>query len=350
MILMVSLVTAMARNYYHFFDHDIWDEKKASQYFCGLSDLDRRKEYVRTVYEIVLGSDRVKEPVKILITETNGNKEQAALLYNRRHRKEEGFKKSSESSINNMVFYIGTKVADTFMIQDENYRPVMTPFDRVLMNDEISTEEWNQMDDMLERFGNTFYKSEFDKHLFLYLPLTETVSTCSDENFYDFLNLITPYFLHQRGAAEHRVKEYTEEIGYLRFLYSPYSKLTRKDKDRKAIVDRLLSKEDYIKVTKDMDARAEEIKKLREQLKEAERQLQEEKAGNPENSCRNLTNSFLIHVGSIIIGTYYQERLTGQKGLLKGRISKINQMVRELGYDHLMAEYPDVPYAEMKSK
>ena len=84
---MVSLVTAMARNYYHFFDHDIWDEKKASQYFCGLSDLDRRKEYVRTVYEIVLGSDRVKEPVKILITETSGNKEQAALLYNRRHRR-----------------------------------------------------------------------------------------------------------------------------------------------------------------------------------------------------------------------------------------------------------------------
>ena len=203
---MLSLITTLSRNYNRFFVNNIWSDEKANDYLEGISEIERRKNYLKSVYDIILSSDKVKDPVKLMITKTNGNKAEAASLYNRKYKDTEGFKKTNESNINSMVYYITTKVNELFMVRDNEGNAIMTPFDRVLKNDEISDSEWDELDNMIEDLSNSFYKSDFDKKIMVRLPAADLVRTCSDHKFNDFIDMITPYFMNQKGATEHKIK------------------------------------------------------------------------------------------------------------------------------------------------
>ena len=347
---MLSLITTLSRNYNRFFVNNIWSDEKANDYLEGISEIERRKNYLKSVYDIILSSDKVKVPVKLMITKTNGNKAEAASLYNRKYKDTEGFKKTNESNINSMVYYITTKVNELFMVRDNEGNAIMTPFDRVLKNDEISDSEWDELDNMIEDLSNSFYKSDFDKKIMVRLPAADLVRTCSDHKFNDFIDMITPYFMNQKGATEHKIKEYMPEVGYLRYLYSSYAKLSKKDKERKDRVDAMLSREDYIETSKQIDERADLVKELQKQVKDITKQINKIKTEIPENNCPNMTNDFLIHVGSLIMKSYYEHIKTGNWDSLKEQLRLIDKLVEEIGDDKVLKEYHDIPYSEDSTK
>ena len=75
------------------------------------------------------------------------------------------------------------------MVRDNEGNAIMTPFDRVLKNDEISDSEWDELDNMIEDLSNSFYKSDFDKKIMVRLPAADLVRTCSDHKFNDFIDM-----------------------------------------------------------------------------------------------------------------------------------------------------------------
>lgn len=223
-----------AKTFYHdFFDRGTWSDIFASEILYGKEDINKRKECIKEIYKIIMDNEAVSDAVKDWV-KTNHSIQDTAKI-----------KGVSVSMVKNQIYYINTTIGGDLTYRESNILMLC------LLTEKISEYDWKEINKIIQAVKIKRCKSMYNKesilnsrNLLVNIPRKEYNTAITDNQFNDFLRLITPYFITERKRIQLRINtEFLDEAGYINYIMTPGITLSELDKQRLKKIKSLLDEE-----------------------------------------------------------------------------------------------------------
>uniref|UniRef100_UPI004056CD6B hypothetical protein n=1 Tax=Acetatifactor sp. TaxID=1872090 RepID=UPI004056CD6B len=229
---MGTIVNSMSNLYFDLYVGDMFNMDEANRILGKYSDVKRRINYIKAVYETVLGSSIINETTKILIKSRKSYVE-VARYYNSLHADEIQRTKEAEEQdekincpvhaktealVKSDVCYTNKKLKNVLGCNIP-YCSQKDFFNVVMWKSEMDDALWLQAEEALELLKAMCNGSLLSKEaLWLNIPVREFNKELSVQEFQHLVDLIKPYFTTQKALAQLELNEMKREAGYLNYI------------------------------------------------------------------------------------------------------------------------------------
>lgn len=287
---MGKIVKGMSNLYFDFYVGDVFNVDAANRILGKYVDVERRNDYIKAVYETVLGSSIINETSKIFIKSRKSYAE-VARYYNSLHEQEIQKAKEmevgancsvhakNEALVKSDVYYTNKKLKNVLGCDIPNchYKDF---FNVVVWKSEMDSALWVQAEDALAKLKALCNGSLLSKEAFwLNIPVREFNRELSEQEFKDLADLIKPYFTLQKSKVQLQLNEMKREAGYLNYILKADVELSAVDVARRdyilSLTDAGLAKAEKKKENPDLVRLQNEMLRLKE-LSDLEKKMRVE--------------------------------------------------------------------------
>lgn len=247
---MGTIVSSLANYYYDLYMDGVFNEDAAIRIIGKCDDLDRRIQYIKSVYETIMGSSIINETTKIFIKSRKSYMD-VARYYNCLHEQE--IKRTKEAEDNGLkinspvhaktealvkadICYTNKKLKNVLYCEVP-YCNKRDWFNVVLWKSEMEEHLWLKAEEALELLKAMCNGSLLSKELFwLNIPAREFHKELTEQEFNHLVELIKPYFTVQKSLAQKELNSLTKEAGYLNYILRADMDLNNEDAGRRDII------------------------------------------------------------------------------------------------------------------
>lgn len=327
---MRSILGSLAEFYLYFTNNNEIDISKIKMALKNLPDIEKRAEFIKDLYEIVLNEKGLNWSSRMKI-KTDKSYEWIANYFNIQNSEEikktiereksgikveDGIYEKTLANVRGDIYYSNKKLSDllSYTVGGEEKDWFST-----VMSEEMDELTWKMADKALDKVRTKVLGISISKDKFwLNVPTKYFNYELSEEEFNDLINLIKPYFATQKKLAQLKLNSMKTSCGYLNYILNDGSRLKGIDLQRRNLILGLM---DNKKVSEIKEAEASEkeietneIKKLLVEIEEMQARI---------NTSKELRTEIMSKIGFI----YYKANLTGS-GLsadLENAVNKFTQ-------------------------
>lgn len=311
---MRSILGSLAEFYLYFVDNNEISISKIEIALKNLSDIEKRAEFIRDLYEILLNEKGLNWSSRMKI-KTDKNYEWIANYFNVQNSEEikktierekngikveDGVYEKTLANVRGDIYYSNKKLSELL-----NYTVggVEKDWFSTIMSEEMDEVSWKMADKALDKVRTKVLGVSISKDKFwLNVPTKYFNYELSEEEFNDLINLIKPYFATQKKLAQLKLNSMKTSCGYLNYILNDGSRLKGIDLQRRNLILGLM---DNKKVNEVKEAEANEkaietseIKKIQSEIEEMQARL---------NTSKELRTEIMSKIGFI----YYKANMTG---------------------------------------
>jgi hypothetical protein len=216
---------------------------------------EKRIDLIESVYNLILNANSVNELTKLYIKGGNRTYVEIVEEYNRSH---SDMKPIVVNSGRGRIIHCQNIIKEAF--PTIKYDGDELNFITWLLNDKANMfgeeddfdkaiEKKELRDKFMQQYNS--FKGESSKNIAIRksdiaikIPLVEKVEEIDSDDFDNLMEIIRPYSKFVMETVNKTLESMPNEVGYLRFLMSKTSKLTKEDEERKATVLRWLGRYD----------------------------------------------------------------------------------------------------------
>lgn len=247
---MSTIVTVISNWYYDLYRSGEFNMDEARRILGKYDDVDRRVNYIKSVYDTVLGSSMINETTKLYIKSRKSYIE-VARYYNSLHEQDILRTKEAESRgerincpvhaktealVKADICYTNKKLKNVLGCDIPDYS-MKDYFSIVMWKSEMEDYLWLKADEALEVLKAMCNGSLLSKEAFwLNIPVREFHRDLSEDEFNHLVDLIKPYFTVQKSLAQKELNDLKRESGYLNYILRADMELNEVDAARRDFI------------------------------------------------------------------------------------------------------------------
>lgn len=243
----MGTILSDAANLYQIFNEDgVVSKAKIENVIAKGNYIEKRAEVIEKFYKLLFDSSLLNK-VSILFVKTNMRYSNLAQRFNIIYSEEilKGqMKAKSESNIKVDISYCNKKLESTLAFVKENGEK-SNYLHELSMNGEISIDVILKARKEIDLLEGKYFRSNVDKSkLLINLSNKEYCTAISEEEFKEFIETITPFFVNQRKIIQQKVNQQKNAVGYYNYLMkTPKEDLSETDKFRLEVIFQLMNPE-----------------------------------------------------------------------------------------------------------
>lgn len=216
---------------------------------------EKRIDLIESVYSLILNANSVNELTQLYIKSGNRTYVEIVEEYNRSHSDR---KPIVVNSGRGRIIHSQNIIKEAFPTikyngEELNFITWLLKDTAHMFDEDEDNETVNEKKALRDKFMQQYdkFKGESSKNIAIKksdiaikIPLVEKVEKLDSEDFDNLMEIIRPYSRFVMETVNKTLENMENEVGYLRFLMSKTSKLTKEDEERKATVLRWLGRYD----------------------------------------------------------------------------------------------------------